>query len=140
VGHCEALRVVSYGIIGAALEVHRALGPGLMESAYEACLAHELTLRGFSFERQRPVPVVYKGVPLDTQYRLDLVVDNLVIVELKAVAELLPIHDAQVLTYLKLTGLDVGLLFNFNTALLRSGMRRIFRPGADAYGARLPRP
>src|SRR5688572_4604744 len=126
--HCEALRVVSYGVIGAALEVHRALGPGLMETAYEACLAHELGLRGLTFERQRPLPVVYKGVPLDTQYRLDFVVEGIVIVELKAVAELLPIHEAQVITYLRLTELDVALLLNFNTVLLRNGTRRFFRP------------
>lgn len=138
--HCETLRVVSYGVIGAALEVHRALGPGLMESAYEACLAHELTLRGFAFDRQRPLPIIYKGESLETQYRLDLVVEGVVIVELKAVAELLPVHEAQLITYLRLTTIDVGLLFNFNTVLLRNGTRRIFRPGARVDGVRISRP
>lgn len=108
-----------------------------MESAYEACLVHELTLRGFAFDRQRPIPIVYKGVSLDAQYRLDLVVEGVVIVELKAVAELLPIHEAQLITYLRLTTIDVGLLFNFNAVLLRNGTRRIFRPGANAYAARI---
>lgn len=129
--HHEALRIVSYGVIGAAIEVHRALGPGLFESAYEAALAHELSLRQLAFERQRPLPMRYKGVSLDSEYRLDLVVEAIVIVELKTVSELLPIHEAQLLTYLRLSQLDLGLLLNFNTATLRSGIRRMVRPGAD---------
>jgi GxxExxY protein len=127
----EALRVVSYGVIGAAIDVHRGLGPGLLESAYEACLAHELELRGLAYERQVALPVRYKSLAIDLQYRLDFVVEGILIVELKAVSELLPVHDAQLLTYLRLSKLDLGLLLNFNTAILRSGIRRIVRPGAD---------
>ncbi len=111
-------------IIGAAIEVHRALGPGLLESAYEECLCRELALKQISFERQRPLPVEYKGVVLDCGYRLDLLVANTVVVEIKAVEELLPIHEAQVLTYLRLGGWKIGLLMNFNVAVLKSGIRR----------------
>ena len=111
-------------IIGAAIEVHRALGPGLLESAYEECLCHELMLRGIPFERQRQLPVQYKGVALDCGYRVDLLVADLVVVEIKAVDGLLPIHDAQLLTYLKLGGWHVGLLVNFNVDKLRHGVRR----------------
>jgi GxxExxY protein len=112
-------------IIGAAIEVHRALGPGLLESAYEACLAYEMTLRGISFERQKPLPVVYKDVQLDCGYRLDFLVGGLVIVELKAVVELAPIHKAQIITYLKLTGCKLGLLLNFNVQLMKHGIKRV---------------
>ena len=129
--HREALRVVSYGIIGAAIEVHRAVGPGLLESAYEACLAHELTLRGFTFERQRGLEVRYKGVAVGNPYRLDFVVEGIVIIEIKTVTEFLPVHDAQLLTYLRLSRLDLGLLLNFNSATMRAGIRRIVRPGAS---------
>ena len=112
-------------IIGACLEVHRELGPGLLESAYELALAHELSLRGLSFERQRALPVRYKGVDLASEYRLDFVVEGMV-VELKAVTQLLPIHEAQLLTYLKLTELPVGLLVNFHVSRLRDGgLRRL---------------
>ena len=112
-------------IIGAAIEVHRALGPGLLESAYEACLAHELTLRGVAFERQRELLVIYKGQEIDCSYRMDLLVGGLVIVEIKAVEALEPIHTAQVLTYLKLSGCKLGLLLNFNEQLLRDGLKRV---------------
>jgi GxxExxY protein len=112
-------------IIGAAIEVHRALGPGLLESTYETCLCHELELRGIQFERQKALPVVYKDVDLDCGYRLDLLVSGAVVVEIKAVDELQPIHDAQVLTYLKLGGWDIGLLINFNVRLLKDGIKRI---------------
>ena len=112
-------------VIGAAIEVHRALGPGLLESAYEACLAHELTERGFRHERQVPLPVRYKGVELDCGYRLDLVVEGAVIVELKAAKALEPIHTAQLLTYLRLSGLRVGLLLNFNVPVLKQGIMRV---------------
>lgn len=112
-------------IIGAAIEVHKALGPGLLESAYEECLAHELCLRGIPFERQKPLSVVYKGVQLDCGYRLDFLVANLVVVELKAVDVVLPIHEAQLLTYLKLGGWTVGLLMNFQVPALRNGIKRI---------------
>jgi GxxExxY protein len=112
-------------IIGAAIEVHKALGPGLLESAYEECLAHELKLRRIDFERQLALPVVYKGVSLDCGYRLDFLVEKSVVVELKAVETLLHIHEAQMLTYLKLGGWSVGLLINFNVPVLRRGIKRI---------------
>ena len=111
-------------IIGAAIEVHRALGPGLLESAYQACLARELSLRDVSFEREKPLPVEYKGLQLDCGYRLDLLVEDRVVLELKAVGRLLPVHEAQLLTYLKLTGCRVGLLINFNVAVLKEGIVR----------------
>jgi GxxExxY protein len=112
-------------IIGAAIEVHRALGPGLLESAYEECLAYELALRQIPFERQKPVALAYKGAAVDVGFRADLVVAGRVLLELKAVDALQPIHDAQVLTYLKLTGLRLALLMNFNTKILVDGIRRI---------------
>ncbi len=105
-------------IIGAAIEVHRALGPGLVESAYEECLCRELSLRGVPLQRQVPLPVEYKGVKLDCGYRLDLIVQDQVILELKCVERLLPVHDAQLLTYLKLTRKRVGIILNFNVATL----------------------
>jgi GxxExxY protein len=111
-------------IIGAAIEVHRALGPGLLESAYEECLCHELHLRGLSFRRQVELPIAYKGVRLDCGYRLDVVIADAVIVEMKAVERTLPIHEAQLLTYLRLSGYRVGLLMNFNVGALRSGIVR----------------
>lgn len=112
-------------MIGACIEVHRHLGPGLLESAYEACLAHELWTRGVAFERQRQVPVHYKGATLECGYRLDLVVEETVLVELKSVEKLSPVHEAQVITYLRLTGLPVGLLVNFNVVRLRDGLQRV---------------
>ncbi len=115
---------VTEAVIGAAIEVHRALGPGLLESAYEECLCHELLLRRTAFQRQVALPVSYKGVNLDCGYRLDLVVENLVVVEIKAVEELHPFAEAQLLTYLRLGGWQVGLLINFNTVLLKQGIRR----------------
>jgi GxxExxY protein len=111
-------------IIGAAIEVHRVLGPGLLGSAYEECLCRELQLKAIHFERQRPLPVEYKGLRLDCGYRLDLLVNHEVVVEIKAVESLLPIHDAQVLTYLKLGAWEVGLLINFNVAVLKQGICR----------------
>ena len=116
--------LLSGQIIGAAIEVHKHLGPGLLESAYEICLCHELALRGLSVERQRPVPLDYKGVRLDAGYRLDLVVEGCVIVEAKAVDATLPIHKAQLLTYLRLSGLKLGLLINFNVPKLTDGITR----------------
>ena len=112
-------------VVDAALRVHKALGPGLLESVYEACLAHELAKRGMSFRTQVTLPVRYDGVQLDAGFRVDLLVEDRVIVELKAVETLLPIHEAQLITYLKLSGLRLGLLLNFNVRLLREGMRRI---------------
>ena len=114
-------------VIGSCIEVHRALGPGLLESAYERCVAHELALRGLRFARQVPMPLSYKDVELDCGYRLDFVVDGRVIVELKAVEELSPIHVAQVITYLRLSQIDVGLLINFNVRTLKDGIRRLVR-------------
>jgi GxxExxY protein len=115
---------ISAEVIGAAIEVHRILGPGLLESAYEECLCHELSLRKIVFERQVALPVVYKGIRLDCGYRLDIVLLGKLVIEIKAVEHLLPIHDAQLLTYLKLSGIRVGLLLNFNVPLLRDGIRR----------------
>ena len=112
-------------IIGACVEVHRALGPGLLESVYEECVCYELRTAGISVDRQRPLPVRYKDVALELGYRLDLVVDDQVIVELKTVDALLPIHQAQVMTYLKLTGLSVGLLVNFHVPVLKQGIKRV---------------
>jgi GxxExxY protein len=112
-------------IIGAAIEVHKALGPGLLESAYERCLAREVALRGLRVERQVEVALEYKGERIDCAYRMDLVVEGGVLVEIKAVEKLLPIHDAQVLTYLRLTGLRKALLLNFNTPYLRGGIKRL---------------
>ncbi len=111
-------------IIGAAIEVHKALGPGLLESAYQTCLAHELVLRNIPFEKERPLPVVYKGERVECGYRLDFLVDEKVVVELKSVNEVHPVHKAQLLTYLKLTGCRVGLLINFNVPKLVDGVVR----------------
>jgi len=111
-------------IIGAAIEVHRVLGPGLLESAYEECLCHELYLRGLSFERQVALPVSYKGLQLDCGYKIDVIVEREVVVELTAIEKILPVHEAQLLTYLKLSGKGVGLLINFNVPLLTRGIIR----------------
>src|SRR6266404_2471051 len=111
-------------VIGCAIEVHRALGPGLLESTYEMCLCRELSLRNIPFERQKPIPVIYKGVKLDCGYRADVVVDGSVLVEIKAINSLLSVHEAQLLSYLKLGGWKVGLLINFNVKLLKHGIRR----------------
>jgi GxxExxY protein len=116
---------LSHDIIGAAIEVHRHLGPGLLESVYEECLCRELALAGLPFERQKPFPISYKGVKLDGAYRLDLLVGGLVIVELKAVERLETIHEAQLLSYLKLSTLKLGMLINFNVAVLKNGIKRI---------------
>lgn len=112
-------------IIGAAIEVHRTLGPGLLESAYEECLCHELHLRGIGFQRQVPLSVEYKGVHLDCGYRIDILVEDAVVLELKCVEHVLPVHEAQLLTYLKLTAKRVGLIINFHVAtLVRGGIVR----------------
>ncbi|MDQ6621996.1 MAG: GxxExxY protein [Verrucomicrobiota bacterium] len=120
----QKLNAITEAIIGAAIDVHRALGPGLLESAYEMCLCREMTLRDLPFERQRPVAVEYKGIKLDCGYRADLIVANAVLVEVKAVETLLPIHEAQLLSYLRLSGIDAGLLINFNERLLKHGIKR----------------
>jgi GxxExxY protein len=115
---------LSKAVIGCAIEVHRALGPGLLESTYEICLCHELTLQAIPFQRQKPIPVAYKGVTLDCSYRADLIVDRRLLVEIKAIDQTSAIHDAQLLSYLKLSGLKVGLLINFNVRMLKEGVRR----------------
>ncbi len=112
-------------IIGAAIEVHKALGPGLLESAYRDCMCQEIRLRSKPFERELVLPVKYKGITLDSGYRVDLLVAKLVVVEIKAVESLLPIHEAQLLTYLRLGGWKVGLLINFNVPVLKNGIRRM---------------
>lgn len=116
---------IARAAIGAAMSVHRTLGPGLLESVYEICLAHELERRGHRVLKQTPMPVVYETVKLDAGYRIDLVVDSDVIVEVKAVEALAPVHEAQVLTYLRLSGRRLGLLINFNVALLKQGIKRM---------------
>lgn len=117
--------LLSEQIIGSAIEVHKVLGPGLLESAYESCLCHELKLRSIPFERQVELPVSYKGVKLDAGYRIDLVVNGLIVVELKAVERLEAIHEAQLLTYLRLSDHWLGLLINFNVAQMRFGIKRL---------------
>lgn len=114
-------------VIQSAIAVHRALGPGLLENAYRACLAHELRESGVSFRQEHPIPVRYRNTVLDCGYRADLMVENVLLLELKSVERLQPIHDAQLLTYLKLSGLRVGLLINFNAVPLRRGIRRLIR-------------
>ena len=116
---------VSSHVIGAAIEVHKTLGPGLLESVYEECLCRELGLRNIPFERQKDLPIDYKGVKLNAGYRLDLLIDDQLIVELKSCDSLLPIYEAQLLTYLRLAGFKLGLLINFNIPLLKDGIKRI---------------
>jgi len=120
-------RELSEKVIGAAIEVHRSLGPGLLESVYESCLYLELLDSGIKVARQVEIPVTYKERPVDCAFRADLLIENAILIELKAVEKLLPIHDAQLLTYLKLAKLKVGLLINFNTTSLRNGIRRLVR-------------
>jgi GxxExxY protein len=111
-------------VIGCAIDVHRELGPGLLESTYERCLAHELNLEGIKFQTQCPIPVLYRGLHIDCGYRLDVFVEDQLIVELKSVESLQKIHEAQLLTYMKLAGMQIGLLVNFNVSCLRDGIRR----------------
>jgi GxxExxY protein len=131
----ERLNGIAEAIIGASIEVHRRLGPGLLESAYEACLAYELISREHSVERQKWLPVVYGEVRLDCGYRLDLVVDDSVIVEVKAVDRMVPIHEAQLLSYLRLSSRSLGLLINFNVRLLRDGVKRLVHNFPDQPNA-----
>ena len=112
-------------VIGCAIEVHRHIGPGLLESAYQHCLAHELKLAGINFKLECPMPIAYKGTTLDCGYRLDFLVDGQLILELKSVTQLLPIYEAQLLTYMKLADVDKGLLINFNTRVLKCGIKRL---------------
>jgi GxxExxY protein len=115
-------------IIGAAIEVHRLLGPGLLESAYEACLCHELAVRGLRFEKQKPIPLLYKQIKLDCGFRLDLLVAGRVVVELKSIEGLAPVHESIMLTYLRLSEHELGLLSNFNVSVLKDGVRRFIMP------------
>ncbi|MBA3694443.1 MAG: GxxExxY protein [Acidobacteria bacterium] len=121
----QKINQITEKIIGCAISVHRGLGPGLLESAYEECLCFELTQNKLEFDSQVPLPVIYKGVKLDCGYRIDVVVENLVIVELKAVERILPVHEAQLLSYLKLYDKKIGLLINFHVPILKSGLKRI---------------
>ena len=118
---------ITEAIIGCAIEVHRQLGPGLLESAYEECLCYELLKTGLKYERQKPVPVVYKEIKLDCGYRIDLLVENCVVVELKTVEVFSPVHEAQVLTYMKFANKNIGLLINFYVTILKSGIKRYIR-------------
>jgi GxxExxY protein len=115
---------LSNQVIGCALEVHKTLGPGLLESTYEQCLGHELSSKGISFQLQKPLPVEYKGLLLECGYRIDVLIENQLIGELKSVNTLLPIHEAQILTYMKLSNSQTGLLINFNTVRLKNGIKR----------------
>ncbi len=115
---------ITHEIISAAIEVHKLLGPGLLESAYEACLRHEFAIRKIGFQKQKPVPLVYKEIKLDCGFRLDLLVEKRVVVELKSVDAIAPIHEAIMLTYLRLSGHTLGLLINFNVSILKDGIRR----------------
>jgi GxxExxY protein len=130
-------------IINSAMKVHSAVGPGLLEKAYDVCLAYELSVRHLHFERQVRLPVTYHGIRLDPGFRVDYVVENCVLVEIKAVEKMHPVHSAQLLSYLKLTGLSVGLLINFNVVHLRDGIRRRvnnYRPEEESDPLRPPRP
>lgn len=117
-------RKLTQEIVGAAIEVHKALGPGLLESAYEECLCYELKIRGLTHKRQVDLPLTCKGIRLDCGYRIDVVVVDKVLLELKCVEKLLPIHEAQLLTYLRLSGIKIGLLMNFNVPVMRDGILR----------------
>jgi len=121
----QKLNQITEKIIGFAISVHRVLGPGLLESAYEECLCFEMMQNKLGFERQVSLPIIYKGVRLDCGYRMDVVVENLVIVELKAVERILPVHEAQLLSYLKIYNKKIGLLINFHVPILKSGLKRI---------------
>lgn len=118
---------LTHAIIGAAIEIHRKLGPGLLEAVYEECLAKELTLRKIPFERQKPIPLIYKELRLECGYRLDFLVHDRVVVELKSIEAIAPIHDSVMLTYLRLSERPLGLLINFNVAVLKDGIRRYIR-------------
>jgi len=128
----QSFREITEHVIGACIEIHKQLGPGLLESAYEECLCCELSHQGIRFERQKSLPVKYRDLRLDCGYRLDLVVEDRIILELKTVEQLLPIHEAQLLTYLKLSDLTLGLLINFNVPVLKNGVKRIANHFVDS--------
>ena len=121
----KTLNLISYDIIGAAYKVHPALGPGLLESAYEVCMEYELIKMGYKVERQKPLPVIYDEIKLDAGYRIDLLVEDSVLVELKSVNEMIPLYKAQLMTYLKLSEIELGLLMNFNVTDMKKGITRI---------------
>lgn len=124
----ESINTLTGDIIGAAIEVHKELGPGLLEGIYEECLCREFEERGIQYERQKEIPILYKGEKISCSYRIDLVVGGQVIVELKSCSRIERIHEAQIMTYMKLTQIDIGLLINFNTVMLKDGIRRIIIP------------
>lgn len=130
-GERDELNKITEGIIGAAIEVHRNLGPGLLESAYQAALAYELNLRGYKVEQQKPLPMQYKEIKLDAGYRLDFLINDKVVLEIKSSDKIVPIHDAQILSYLRLSGCKVGLLINFNVTLLKNGIKRFINGSLD---------
>jgi GxxExxY protein len=130
-GEREELNKITEGIIGAAIEVHRNLGPGLLESAYQAALAYELIQRGYKVEQQKPLPLLYKEIKLDAGYRLDSLINDKVVLEIKSSDKIIPIHDAQILSYLRLSGCKVGLLINFNVKLLKNGIKRFINGTLD---------
>ncbi|MBL0224424.1 MAG: GxxExxY protein [Geobacteraceae bacterium] len=121
----EGKNSITEKIIGAAIEVHKSLGPGLLESVYETCLCHELQLLGLSFERQKALPVIYKGIRLEAGLRIDIIVEGTVVVELKCVENIVPIHESQLLTYMRLSGLSTGLILNFYTSRMTDGIKRM---------------
>jgi GxxExxY protein len=131
----KRINELTFELNGAAIEVHRELGPGLLESVYESAFCQELAVRGIPFVRQQPMPVIYKGTPIDCGFRLDILVDSRVIIELKAVEKILPIHEAQLLTYLKLSNLQLGLLINFNVRILKDGIRRFANNFSESSSA-----
>ena len=130
-GEREELNKITEDIIGAAIEVHRTLGPGLLESAYQAALAYELNQRGYKVDQQKPLPMLYKEIKLDAGYRLDFLINNKVILEIKSSDKISLIHDAQILSYLRLSGCKVGLLINFNVKLLKNGIKRFVNGSLD---------
>lgn len=133
----DQLEAIATQVVDAAICVHRELGAGLLESAYEMALCRELSLRELRFERQKAMPVTYKGTALDCGYRIDVLVEDAVVIELKAVDELAPIHEAQLFTYLKLAGCHIGFLINFNTRLLKNGLKRIVHKLPEEQSANL---
>ncbi|MEI7820169.1 MAG: GxxExxY protein [Verrucomicrobiota bacterium] len=134
----DQLEAIATQVVDAALCVHRELGPGLLESAYEMALCRELNLRDLTFERQKAMPVSYKGTALDCGYRIDVLVEDAIVIELKAVEQLAPIHEAQLFTYLQLAGCHIGFLINFNTRLLKNGLKRIVHNLPKEHGVKHP--
>ncbi|MEW6202525.1 MAG: GxxExxY protein [bacterium] len=128
----EKINKLTETIIGIAINIHRSLGPGLLESAYEACMVYDLAQAGLKVEQQKPLPIIYRDVKLECGYRLDLVIEDEIIIELKSIEKILPIHNAQLISYLKLSGCKVGLLINFNVEMLKDGIKRVVNNFADS--------